>query len=284
MKSMIHIQLLLLFCCSTLGAVYSNSYGQELGNLASLIPNLNYTLSDTNYIKLTNGVLTSSSGDYHSASLNDRVLFGDINNDGHPDAAVSLFVIYQGIGYFANILFVVLSTDSGVPLVIGGELLGIAIYNIDLFSFDAETKRIIVGYTDRLPGQPKVILPTVPTIVNFEVKDNKLVVKSKVIDKTCYSSVTENTTILPPPSPAVDCPYRNFMKDGVCVRVSDQCKTWSTSTGECLTCYDGYKLSQGACVIDGGSGSGSGNGNCPYRTVRINGNCVAVSNQCKTWS
>lgn len=38
-----------------------------------------------------------------------------------------------------------------------------------------------------------------------------------------------------------------FNQENICVPVSDLCSTWKT-TGECDTCYYGYKVVDGACV------------------------------------
>lgn len=35
----------------------------------------------------------------------------------------------------------------------------------------------------------------------------------------------------------------------VCVPVSDQCLTFDSATGDCLTCYNGYNLQNGKCII-----------------------------------
>lgn len=167
--------LVFLLCSSTFCTSYSNSYAQELGTLAFQIPNYKYPMGGSNYIVMTDGVMTDAVGDFHHALVTDQVLFGDINSDGHPDAAVIIFVVYNGIGYWANILYVFLSNNSGPPSVIGGVFLGVAIGQFDLFSFDSEMKQIVVAYVDRQPGQPKAALPTVPTVVRYEIKDNNLV-------------------------------------------------------------------------------------------------------------
>jgi hypothetical protein len=36
------------------------------------------------------------------------------------------------------------------------------------------------------------------------------------------------------------CFYRWALKDGKCVAVSDQCKTWDDSSAACTSCYDGW--------------------------------------------
>ena len=36
------------------------------------------------------------------------------------------------------------------------------------------------------------------------------------------------------------------------MNVNDQCKTWSEVTAECTSCYDGWSLSSGQCVVGGG--------------------------------
>lgn len=79
--------------------------------------------------------------------------------------------------------------------------------------------------------------------------------------------------------------------NGVCFQVSDYCQTWNNSTGNCTSCYQGYQLSQGACV------QGSNDANCAkydQNTKRctqcstryyLNSNniCTSVSSQCRTW-
>ena len=35
---------------------------------------------------------------------------------------------------------------------------------------------------------------------------------------------------------------------GICKQVSDQCKKWSSSTGACTDCYDGYALQNDDCA------------------------------------
>ena len=37
--------------------------------------------------------------------------------------------------------------------------------------------------------------------------------------------------------------------NNVCVPVSDQCATFNSTTGNCITCYKGYNLDQGRCII-----------------------------------
>jgi hypothetical protein len=45
------------------------------------------------------------------------------------------------------------------------------------------------------------------------------------------------------------CEFRYVLKDGECAQVSDFCNTWDESTGDCVTCYDGFKLEVGACIL-----------------------------------
>lgn len=161
------IVLLALMALLASSIVVTNSYAQELANLVSQLPNLTYRQSESSYIKLTDGVMTEGNGGYRSASLTDRILYGDFNNDGHPDAAVVLFVIYDGIGYFDYTLFVVLSDEYNGLFVTNGIAIGMSTYKLDLFSLDGDMKKIKVGYMSRLPGQPKAAAPTVPTLVTF---------------------------------------------------------------------------------------------------------------------
>lgn len=48
----------------------------------------------------------------------------------------------------------------------------------------------------------------------------------------------------------LQCSFRYyFNSNGVCTKVSDQCRTWSNTTGACLTCYDGYRLYGSTCIL-----------------------------------
>lgn len=84
-----------------------------------------------------------------------------------------------------------------------------------------------------------------------------------------------------------------FNGKGVCVTVSDQCKTHD-NTGNCLSCYVGYALANGTCVYapqtqaNGGCNTWNwANQTCSKCSVNwvfdSNGNCVAVSDQCRTF-
>lgn len=46
------------------------------------------------------------------------------------------------------------------------------------------------------------------------------------------------------------CAFRFYNYNGVCNKVSDQCKSWSDTTGACTDCYDGYALQGGDCLFN----------------------------------
>jgi hypothetical protein len=86
-----------------------------------------------------------------------------------------------------------------------------------------------------------------------------------------------------------------FNAKGVCVAVSDLCRTWGT-TGACLSCYAGYSLSQGQCARDNEPFVPAVNnplckefasGVCQVCSERAYFNagllCVPVSDYCNTW-
>ena len=87
-----------------------------------------------------------------------------------------------------------------------------------------------------------------------------------------------------------------FNANGVCVPVSDQCKSSSSSTGACLTCFKGYDLVNGACEFSSFNtaapsdlGCASWNWDsqvclqCSNKWVfNANGICVPVSDSCST--
>lgn len=76
------------------------------------------------------------------------------------------------------------------------------------------------------------------------------------------------------------CPYRTVKIYGVCEPVSDLCETWYQN-GDCKTCYLGYGLKNGACVI---SNRATSSADCVFRQVYKKGRCINVSDQCLTWS
>lgn len=46
------------------------------------------------------------------------------------------------------------------------------------------------------------------------------------------------------------CSYRYWMRpNATCVQVSDQCQTWCETNGDCTSCYGGYALYNGQCIL-----------------------------------
>ena len=91
------------------------------------------------------------------------------------------------------------------------------------------------------------------------------------------------------------CSIRWYLNsDGVCTPVNDLCKT-NDVNGRCLTCYDGYLLNDGTCVLsdvvkpsDLGCGKWDWNNqvciSCSNGfTFNANKVCVPVSDQCKSY-
>ena len=89
-----------------------------------------------------------------------------------------------------------------------------------------------------------------------------------------------------------------FDANKVCVAVSDQCREWDVNNGQCTSCYFGYIVDNGACVVDPnapGASDVAGNPNCKVWNNEVceecafrhwfdaNGICQAVANQCNTW-
>ena len=46
----------------------------------------------------------------------------------------------------------------------------------------------------------------------------------------------------------VTCSFRWVLKNGTCVKVSDYCKSFNSTSGLCSACYSGYDLINGDCV------------------------------------
>lgn len=152
------------------------------------LPNLRFELGNGYWIRIANGVLAEKNGPFMGATLSKKILNGDFNNDGYMDAAVILMVVYDGIGYWNNMVFVVLQNYQTGPVVTNGVVVGeVAIYQIDTFSTDLDGKKIILQFKDRLPGQPKAAATTVPTLVKLKVNNGVLVQDSKTTGTVaCY--------------------------------------------------------------------------------------------------
>ena len=82
---------------------------------------------------------------------------------------------------------------------------------------------------------------------------------------------------------------------GVCSPVSDQCATWNSVNGNCLSCYGGYLLQSGACVVNPSPFNGGSNPLCSTwagtQCIKCStrcffdaaGICTSVSDQCQTY-
>ena len=88
-----------------------------------------------------------------------------------------------------------------------------------------------------------------------------------------------------------------FDSNGICQSVSAQCSTWDKLTGECLTCFSGYAISNGACVISEKPDHPADVGcrqwdwanqkclKCSFRwAFNKDGTCVPVSDSCLSWN
>lgn len=79
---------------------------------------------------------------------------------------------------------------------------------------------------------------------------------------------------------------------GSCISVSDQCKTYNETNGECTSCYHGYSVVNGSCIYNkedpakGGCKDWNWDAKicneCSPNWVLLDGTCIAVSDQCRT--
>ena len=89
------------------------------------------------------------------------------------------------------------------------------------------------------------------------------------------------------------CSKRWWMNaQGACTPISDYCSTWNSQTGHCETCYNGYILDNGKCIVNPNPFNGDKNPlckqwdgqKCVCCTDRSYfdsfGICTAVSDQC----
>ena len=47
----------------------------------------------------------------------------------------------------------------------------------------------------------------------------------------------------------VKCSHYWFMNNGLCASVSPYCKSYDQANGQCTTCFSGYNLSNGECLV-----------------------------------
>lgn len=113
----------LLIICALSNQMTSN-YAVLTAQINMVLPNLKFDMGNGNYIRLSNGLMSERRGPFVAASLNQKILNADFNGDSYPDAAVLLHVVYDGIGYWNNILFVVLQNFSTGPKPTNGVVVG----------------------------------------------------------------------------------------------------------------------------------------------------------------
>lgn len=187
--------LLIIGISRTDGYELNDEKAAEIARLASTLPNLNYTIrkyadsSEADWVQLTNGRLTSGGANrtcsyfgcpFVSATLSDRVLFGDINGDGNMDAVVIVLAVYHGIGYFDSFILPVISDGHGNIKAYGGVGVGEhSIWRVDRFDFTEEEGVVSVSFLDRKPGEAKVMAPSVPTFLKLKFENERLVIKEK---------------------------------------------------------------------------------------------------------
>ncbi len=158
-------------------APMSNNYGVYLAQINMGLPSLTFPFPNGDYIRMANGVMVEHKGPFVYATLLPRVVNGDFNNDGYADAAVIINVAYEGIGYFNHIVFAVLQDYTSGPKVTNGVIVGeVAVYTVPVFSSNVDNNKIIIQFMDRLPGQPKAVAPSVPTVEVLSVKGTTLLI------------------------------------------------------------------------------------------------------------
>ena len=94
----------------------------------------------------------------------------------------------------------------------------------------------------------------------------------------------------------LECSRGWWMNNGRCNPVSDQCSTWDSRNGDCVTCYGGYVLQNGACIANPNPfkerdsnplcaiWEGSRCTKCAFRAYFDSfGVCTPVADECQTW-
>lgn len=175
--------------------VLDDWYGKGVSKISRQLPNLNYSLEAGLWAKLKDGKASKKS---HlsplltSATLESNpIIFVDLNMDGFVDALVIIRVTYTGIGYFDLFAVPVLMHPFGkayIPQNSGFRIGQTSIYSLASFDLVGDHNLLRIAFMDRKPGEPKVIAPSVPTILTLEYNVHKrsLIKYSKRIVKKCY--------------------------------------------------------------------------------------------------
>ena len=85
-------------------------------------------------------------------------------------------------------------------------------------------------------------------------------------------------------------PRAYFDFDNNCVMVSDLCDTFNDFSGECTSCYSGYSLSDGECIVSASSSDcvkSEGDGSCsecPQGSYLSGGKCIPINPFCKEFN
>jgi proprotein convertase subtilisin/kexin type 5 len=92
------------------------------------------------------------------------------------------------------------------------------------------------------------------------------------------------------------CAQSAYFSNGVCVQSNTFCKTFDSTNGACTSCYGGYDLANGDCVLAANPVDNStvSDPNCAQWNGKVcvqcasdaffqNGKCVEVDPLCKTW-
>lgn len=107
-----------------------------------------YPMGGDNYIKLFNGVMVEHKGPFLGATLSQRVVNGDFNNDTYEDAVVLLDVIYDlgnGVNSTGTNVFLILQDIAKGPKVAGYYSLAKSpTAKVDIFSANFAVDKLIV--------------------------------------------------------------------------------------------------------------------------------------------
>lgn len=83
------------------------------------------------------------------------------------------------------------------------------------------------------------------------------------------------------------CNFGYYLSPQGCISIDPNCILWSNNT--CAQCAQGYQLANGRCSLSSAatvfrqSSSTSSQSPCFFRQVFLNGACVQVNDNCRTW-
>jgi len=113
-------------------------------------------------------------------------------------------------------------------------------------SFTTTSTVSTVQVTPTLPVAPAVPVAPVATATVVSPQNNQGTITTTTV-QTNRIQIAGCTTYNDNGSCAL-CGFRFYLSGGICLKVSDTCKSWNLNTGACNSCYDNFVIAGANCV------------------------------------